>query len=108
MKSSRMPEMFTELGKIATVSLGYKSLQNNFFYVNKATVDTYGIEKKYLIPILMLRDLDPSSFEQSPTPSLWLFACRDKRSDIRGTGAFRYIEAMADRSATAKKQTGKN
>jgi len=100
--------MFTKLGKIATVSLGYKSLQNNFFYLNKATIDTYGIEKKYLISILMLRDLDASSFEQSPTSSLWLFACREKRNDIRGTGALRYIEAMADRSATEKKQTGKN
>ena len=34
--------------------------------------------------------------------------CREKRSDIRGTGALRYIDAMADRSATDKKQTGKN
>jgi len=99
--------MFTQLSNIATVSLGYKSLQNNFFYVNKATIDTYGIEKKYLVPMLMLRDLDPSSFEQKPKPSLWLFACRDKRSDLRGTGAFRYIEAMADRSASEKKQGGK-
>lgn len=99
--------MFTQLANIATVSLGYKSLQNNFFYVNKPTIDTYGIEKKYLVPILMLRDLDPSSFGQSPTPSLWLFVCRDKRSDLRGTGAFRYIDAMADRSASEKKQGGK-
>ena len=100
--------MFTELGKIATVSLGYKSLQNNFFYVNKATIDTYGIEKKFLIPMLMLKDLNASEFEQSPKPSLWLFACREKRGDLRGSGAWRYIEAMADRSAAEKKQTGKN
>jgi hypothetical protein len=100
--------MFTELGKIATVSLGYKSLQNNFFYVNKATIDTYGIEKKFLIPMLMLKDLDGSAFDQAPKPTLWLFACREKRGDLRGTGAFRYIEAMADRSASDKKQAGKN
>ncbi|PSO22733.1 hypothetical protein [Bradyrhizobium sp. MOS002] len=100
--------MFTALRSIADVSLGYKSLQNDFFYLNKATISTYGIEKKYLIPMIMLKDLDTSTYEQSPTPSLWLFACRDKRGDLRGTGAWRYIEAMADRSAAEKKQTGKN
>jgi hypothetical protein len=100
--------MFTTLRTLGTVSLGYKSLQNDFFYVNKATASTYGIEKKYLVPMLMLRDLDTTQFEQDPKPSLWLFVCRDKRADLRGTGAWRYIEAMADRSAAEKKQTGKN
>jgi hypothetical protein len=99
--------MFIALGKISTVSLGYKSLQNNFFYINKATIDTYGIEKKFLIPMLMLKDLDATAFEQSLKPTLWLFACKEKRGDLRGTGAFRYIEAMADRSASEKKQSGK-
>jgi hypothetical protein len=100
--------MFTELGKIATVKLGYKSLQNNFFYVNKATIDTYGIERKFLVPMLVLRDLDISKFVQTANPTLWLFSCREKLADLRGTGAFRYIEAMADRSASDKKQSGKN
>jgi hypothetical protein len=100
--------MFTALRNIADVSLGYKSLQNDFFYVNAATISTYGIEKKFLIPMLMLKDLDNEVYEQSPKPSLWLFACREKRGDLRGTGAWRYIEAMADRSAAQKKQTGKN
>jgi hypothetical protein len=100
--------MFTELGKIATVSLGYKSLQNNFFYINKATADTYAIENKFLTPMLMLKDLESSTYEQSPKPQLWLFTCREKRGDLRGTGAWRYIEAMADRRASEKKQAGKN
>jgi hypothetical protein len=99
--------MFIELGKIATVSLGYKSLQNNFFYVNKATIDTYGIEKRFLVPMLMLKDLDASAFDQAPKPALWLFACREKRGDLRGTGALGYIDAMADRRASDKKQSGK-
>ncbi|WP_298253918.1 hypothetical protein [Bradyrhizobium sp.] len=100
--------MFTALQNIADVSLGYKSLQNNFFYVNAATISTYGIEKKYLVPILVMRDLNASNYEQYLKPSHWLFACKDKRGDLRGTGAWRYIEAMADRSAAEKKQSGKN
>lgn len=100
--------MFVPLGNLATVSLGYKSLQNNFFYVNKATIDTYGIEKTYLIPIFMLRDLDSKAYEQTPKATWWLFACRESKGDLKNTGAWRYIEAMADRSASDKKQTGKS
>ncbi|HLP66084.1 MAG TPA: hypothetical protein VK181_01045 [Rhizobium sp.] len=100
--------MFKPLHSFAKVSLGYKSLQNNFFYVNKATIATYGIEGKFLIPMLMLRDLDPANYKQKPTPSLWLFSCKEKQGDLRGTGAWRYIEAMADRAAADRKQSGKN
>ena len=99
--------MFVQLAEIATARLGYKSLQNGFFYVNQATIDTYGIEAKYLTPILMLRDLDATTYYQHPSDSRWLFNCREKRSDLRGTGALRYIEAMANRPATEKKQGGR-
>lgn len=100
--------MFTTLQSVAKVSLGYKSLQNNFFYVNQATSLTYGIEKKFLIPMLMLKDLTAVAYEQKPKPALWLFACKESQGDLRGTGAWRYIEAMADRPAAEKKQSGKN
>jgi hypothetical protein len=99
--------MFKPLQSVAKVSLGYKSLQNNFFYVNKATAATYGIEEKFLNPMLMLKDLDPAQYGQKPTPSLWLFACKEKQGDLRGSGAWRYIEAMADRPAAERKQSGK-
>jgi len=100
--------MFTELSTLARVSLGYKSLQNNFFYLNKATIDTFGIEKKYLTPILMMKDLDGRAYKQAPEGSLWLFNCKEKKADLRGTGALRYIEARADSPAAEKKQTGKS
>lgn len=100
--------MFAELSSIAKVSLGYKSLQNNFFYLNQSTIDTFGIEKKYQTPVLMMRDLNGRAYDQNPQPSLWLFNCKDSKADLRGTGALRYIEAMADHSAADKKQTGKN
>lgn len=100
--------MFVPLQSIARISLGYKSLQNNFFYVNKATISTYGIEAKFLIPMLMLKDLYPEKYNQKPKADLWLFACKESRGDLRGTGAWRYIESMADRQATEKKQGSKN
>lgn len=99
--------VMTQLGEIAQVSLGYKSLQNDFYYLNQATIDTYEIEKKYLTPILIFRELNGSSYKQAPNPSTWIFQCRDKEGDLRGTGALRYIRAMASRPAAKKKQSGK-
>ena len=86
---------FVQLSRIANAHLGYKSLQNAFFYVNQATIDTYGIEPKYLTPILMLRDIDAATYYQEASPTLWLLNCKDKETDLRATGAIRYIEAMA-------------
>ena len=99
--------MFVPLSHVAHVTLGYKSLQNDFFYLGQDTIDTYRIEPKYLRPILMLRDLDATAYLQAPTPSLWLFHCPDEERDLRGTGAHRYIQTMGDRAATQRKQTKK-
>lgn len=98
--------MFTELASLGRASLGYKSLQNNFFYLNQPTIDSFGVEDRYLTPILMMKDLDGRAYKQAPEGSLWLFNCRDKMADLRGTGARGYIEAMADRPAAEKKQSG--
>ncbi|MDZ4858043.1 MAG: hypothetical protein SGI88_03600 [Candidatus Hydrogenedentes bacterium] len=97
---------FTVLEEIAKVSLGYKSLQNEFFYLNKATIDTFGIEKQFLRPILTFSDMDGGAYLQKPTISTWLFECKEKESDLRSTGALRYIHALADRPATDRKQSG--
>lgn len=99
--------MFVELSKVADVSLGYKSLQNDFYYVNEATIATFGIESRFLTPIFMLRSLNADAFWQELSPSLWLFNCRDKKGDLRGTGALRYIDAKSEQLASEKKQSGK-
>lgn len=100
--------MITELSLVARVSLGYKSLQNNFFYVNQATIDTYGIEARFLSPIFTMREIDTQQYIQDITTKTWLFSCNEKRADLRGTGALRYIDAMANHSAAEKKQSGKS
>jgi hypothetical protein len=99
--------MFTALKELAQVSLGFKSLQNNFFYVGAETINTYGIEKRFLRPISMLANLNPEAYLQQPEPDTWLFHCQEKLQDLRGTGAHRYIETMADHAANEKKQSGK-
>ena len=58
------------LEQIGKVSLGFKSLQNQFFYVTKATIEKYGIEKNYLKPIFQLGDLEPDKYKQTKKASL--------------------------------------
>jgi hypothetical protein len=98
---------FIQLGELAQVSLGYKSLQNDFFYLNHATIDSFRIETCYLKPITVLAELRAGSYVQNPLPSTWLFLCRESESDLRGTGALRYIHAMSERPAAEKRQSGR-
>src|SRR5260370_4391937 len=95
------------LERIAQVSLGYKSLQNEFCYVNQATIETYKIEKEYLKAIVVFRDIDARTYRQKPKTTTCLFECRAREADLRGTGVLRYIHAMALHSAKEKKQSGK-
>ena len=96
----------TELQHVAHVSLGYKSLQNDFFYVREDTIDTYGIESQFLKPLFMLSDIASDSFVQRRTPKLWLFHCLEDERNLRGSGAYRYIQSMGTRAAARKKQAG--
>ena len=98
--------MFVPLSDLAHASLGYKSLQNDFFYLGKDTIETYGIEKQYLKPIFMLKDFNGAKFLQAPVARLWLFHCQDKERDLRGTGAYRYIQTMSEHRAAQRKQSG--
>src|SRR5437016_13858326 len=93
---------------VAKVSLGFKSLQNQFFYVSKEEIKKYGIKKHHLEPIFQLGDLDPDKYKQTVKPVQWVFYCKDKEQDLHNTGALRYIRAMAKVPAAETKQTGKH
>ena len=97
---------FTPLAQLARVALGYKSLQNEFYYVDAATIAAHGIEPRFLEPIVMLGDLDGQRFLQRPLAARRVFMCRETEATLRGTGALRYIEAMAARPVAQRKQSG--
>ena len=99
------PGAFVDLGELAEVHLGYKSLQNQFYYVKEDTVDAYGIEDQYLQPIFRLDDIESDRFRQSDDTDTYVFVCDSSLTDIRGTGARRYIETMRGRPAGTRKQT---
>lgn len=96
----------TSLNNLAEIGIGFKSLQNDFFYVNNETVDTYGIENRFLNPIYTLSKFDSSKYSQSPTIEHMVFTCMEAEGDLKGTGALKYIRTMARRTAKQKKQTG--
>lgn len=93
---------FTPLRTLAHVALGYKSLQNNFYYLSPSTITAHNIEINYLEPIHLLRDLDSATYHQSPSPRQHIFLCRDPTP---APGASSYIKNSADRPATRRKQT---
>lgn len=92
-------------GEIASVGLGFKSLQNQFFYLTKQRIQQYGVEKEYLKPIFKLADLSSTEYLQKPKASQWLFYCNENEKDLAGTGALKYIRAMKGVPATERKQS---
>lgn len=96
----------TLLDNLANIGIGFKSLQNDFFYVNQETIDTYGIEKRFLNPIYTLKAFSASRYLQKPTCTYMVLTCNEPEGDLKGTGVLKYIRTMAGRSAKQKKQTG--
>ncbi|MDP8208570.1 MAG: N-6 DNA methylase [Candidatus Electryonea clarkiae] len=99
---------FIPLTELAHCHLGYKALQNKFYYLSKEIIKTYKIEKEFLIPIYMMRDLQSDKIIQTIEPETFLFYCNSPENDIRGTGALNYIRDMEDRPAKKKKQSDKS
>ena len=95
------------LSDIAHAGLGYKSLQNTFFYLEPDDVRTYGIERRFLARIYLLDDLDSSTYCQHRAATLRVFRCGQAESDLAGTGALRYIRATGGTPA-GKEQVIKN
>ncbi|MHB8409434.1 MAG: HsdM family class I SAM-dependent methyltransferase [Acidiferrobacterales bacterium] len=93
------------LEDIAEIGIGFKSLQNDFFYVNDGVVSTYGIESQFLNPIFTLKDFDAAVYVQKPAAAQMVFTCAEAEGDLKGTGALKYIRAMARRAASQKKQS---
>jgi len=98
--------MMPKLGDYFDVTLGYKTLMNDFFYLGQEKIDAWSIEERFLKPILRLSDLDPTVYRQPTSGETKLFFCTVEPGDLRGTGAGKYIEWAARQETGAKKQSG--
>lgn len=101
-----MNQPWCKLDDLAFVGLGYKSLQNQFYYLQNETIDHYKIENDFLKPVIRMKEIRSSHFFQKINSSNHLFICNFSEADLRGTKALRYIRDMAKRPSTLKKQSG--
>jgi hypothetical protein len=86
------------------VMLGFKSLMNDFFYVDEETIDRFEIEDEFLVPLFMLADLDEAKYVQPSIPKRWVFTCTLHEPDLNGTGAWNYIDWGGRQAVREKKQ----
>lgn len=83
------------LGGLAEVWLGTKTFLNDFFYVDHERIEQFGIERRYLQPVVRTGDLSAykNRFRhRSRDAKMQLFHCDDDLASIVGTGAAAYIK----------------
>jgi predicted acetyltransferase len=86
------PTKFLNLSDLAEVKFGAKTGVNEFFILDDATIKHWGIEKKFLKPILRsVKEVDTYFVEKTQLTGS-LFFCNYSKKEIKGTNAFKYIE----------------
>lgn len=98
--------MTTRFEALAEIRIGYKSLLNDFFYVDAERVAEFGIEEEFLTPIFRIADLKQDSYVQRKLkPKHWVFTCKKELADLTGTGALTYIRWGARQETRPRKQS---
>ncbi|MFB3789259.1 MAG: Eco57I restriction-modification methylase domain-containing protein [bacterium] len=80
------------LGDIAEVRFGIKTGANEFFYLDEARIEEWGIEPEFLKPVIkspreckrILIDPDDLKYQ--------IFMCHQEKRELRGTAALEYIK----------------
>ena len=79
------------LGDISTVRFGLKTGANPFFYLDKDTIEQFGIEAEYRRHVMTTPHESRSiAVTQSGLP-MQLFMCHADKRNLTGTGALKYI-----------------
>ena len=95
-----MPHFITKLGSLASISRGIATGANEFFTLSEEEVRRYGIERKYLKPVVTgARYLEGYDFTEGDLESLkregkkvYLLWCFKRKEELRGTSILSYIE----------------
>jgi type I restriction-modification system DNA methylase subunit len=94
------------LGDMGTVRYPIKTGINEFFYVAKHQIGSFGIEKEFLIPVVKTPKEFHSILLQREQPAVYLFSCMHSKSrlkELRKTGALSYIE-WGEKQVTKSRQ----
>ena len=87
----KYPEVFELLSQHARPDYGFNTAPNSFFLVNQAEKEHFGIEDRFLVPIINSPSyLQPILANPSKDPRR-LFMCSLPLHQLSGTGAHRYI-----------------
>jgi hypothetical protein len=78
------------LGQNAEVKFGIKSGVNEFFHLNREAVRHWGIERKFLCPLIKTpRDYYSIRIQGSDVVLFW---CQEEKAKLKGTRALAYIK----------------
>lgn len=86
------PTQFLSVGNLAEVKFGAKTGINEFFILDDATIKQWGIEKKYLKPLLRsVKEVNTYFVEKNELRGS-LFFCNYSKKELKGTNALKYIQ----------------
>jgi len=85
-------DKLVRLGEIAEVRFGIKSGANEFFYLDKAKIEKWGIEKEFLKPVMKSPRECKSILIKTEDLKYKIFMCHKSKSKLKDTNALRYIE----------------
>ncbi len=85
-------DLFIPLKDIADITGGIITGKNNFFYLRESQIRNFGIEEKFLIPVIKTpKELGKIYFTKKDL-KYKLFFVTEERNNIKGTNALKYIE----------------
>jgi hypothetical protein len=88
----KLGDKLTPLEDIADVHRGVTTGANNFFFVDKNDINHWGIESKYLHPVLKSPKECQKAVLYNINQSFWLFVCHEDRKSLQGKRALDYIK----------------
>ena len=85
-------DKLVRLGNVAEVRFGIKTGANKFFHLDDQRIQEWGIEEEFLKPVILsLRELVCIEDDLDKVKKK-IFLCHEKKSNLTGTNALRYIE----------------
>jgi len=85
-------DKFVPLGEVADIRRGITTGINEFFYLTDDQIEHWGIEKRFLKPVIKSpKECEGIKLKRNKL-SFWGFFCHEDKSDLRGTKALKYIK----------------
>lgn len=87
-----LTEDLVKLKDVADVKFGTKTGCNEFFYLSEEKIAEWGLEKRFIVPIMKSSQQSKRTHPLLSEFGLSLFYCKSSKQSLQGTNALRYIE----------------